>query len=207
MNTKYEHDQILLNLEKKLYAMEEAYKGAIQQLIILRNQISKEVETDDLTHLLRKGFFHERLLQMLERAEVRKSTVNVIMMDLDHFKAINDRFGHQKGDEVLETISTLVKNYLRPQDIAGRFGGEEIIVAVECDEKIALEIAERIRKAIQQVQFTNKDTAFTVTSSMGLASSNTSGYHLTQLITDADSMLYEAKHKGRNNIQTMLKAA
>lgn len=198
MSTNTTSNQIQIEeFEKSLQAMGEIYKQVLGQLMALKGT----VEVDGLTTLLRRDSFMSRLGRELIEARCAGTELHLMMVDLDHFKKVNDTFGHQAGDEVLERVSQLVKNYLRPTDLAGRYGGEELIVAVECDEATARIIAERIRKAVEQVEFCTLDGApFSVTLSLGMASSRQCGYDARSLIAKADAALYSAKRQGRNRV-------
>ncbi len=125
------------------------------------------------------------------------------MIDVDHFKKVNDTYGHPTGDLVLQRVSQLVKNYLRSQDLACRYGGEEIIVAMQAERHQALEIAENIRRAVENHRMESTESAqtFQVTLSAGLSSSADHGYNTEKLIARADEALYQAKHGGRNQIK------
>lgn len=194
----------LIQLENIITQLKAGCEQALSQVINLRQESQHDIESDDLTHLLRRNSFMSRLQHLLHKAQQNKGEVHIMLMDVDHFKAVNDRFGHQAGDEVLERVSTLIKNYLRPQDIAGRYGGEEIIVAVECPATVAFDIAERIRSAIAATKFVaplSGTSHFQVTLSIGLASSSQHGFDATKLIQAADEKLYEAKNRGRNRTE------
>ena len=161
------------------------------------------VDTDELTQLLRRGAFMTKLGNLLSSSKKQNRNVHVMMIDVDHFKKVNDTYGHQTGDVVLEQVAALVRNYLRPQDLAGRYGGEEIIVAVEADAQDVEVLAEKIRSALEAHKMISKDDhkSFQVTLSMGIASSQKHGYEADTLIGKADSALYRAKHNGRNQVQ------
>src|SRR5206468_883031 len=99
------------------------------------------VDTDDLTRLLRRGAFMRKLRSLLETSAAEGREVHLMMIDVDHFKRVNDGHGHQTGDVVLERVSELIRGYLRPEDLAGRYGGEEIIVAIQAQSEVATAIA------------------------------------------------------------------
>ena len=183
-------------LEKSIRMMSEGYRMAMESITVLKCLI----ETDDLTHLLRRRAFMEKLEFNINQSLQRGTVMQIMMIDIDHFKQVNDRFGHQVGDEVLERVSDLVRSYLRPYDLAGRYGGEEIIIAVECDDQTALSIAERIRTAVEKTLFESvaQKASFHVTISLGMASTKEFGYDISRLIAEADAALYRAKSSGRN---------
>jgi diguanylate cyclase (GGDEF)-like protein len=171
------------------------------------------VDTDDLTRLMRRGAFMGRLHNLLHKGGSTKTEVTIMMIDVDHFKNVNDSHGHQTGDVVLQRISSLINQYMRPTDLAGRYGGEEIIVAMEASESEALVVAESIRKAVAQLSMVSKGAVeFQVTLSVGIASTHEYGFEADTLIGHADAALYDAKRSGRNrtvaaHAQPALKAA
>jgi diguanylate cyclase (GGDEF)-like protein len=192
-------DFAIREIDESLKTLEKTYSRTIHNLTALRLSVKAATEMDELTHLLRRGTFLCRLERLLLDARARGEDVQVMMIDLDHFKIINDRFGHQAGDEVLERVGALLTQYLRPGDIAGRYGGEELIVAVECSEWDALDVAERLRSAVAQAAFTMAQN-HQVTLSLGMASAATFGFDAQALIAAADRSLYDAKHNGRNRV-------
>ncbi len=132
----------------------------------------------------------------MELSALNKQPLYLCMLDIDHFKQVNDTQGHVYGDQVLKIIAGLLRDAVRGHDIAGRYGGEEFIAAFYgADEHQAQAIAERVRRQVQEYQF---DRNVRVTISGGL---QRYGYQsMTELISDADSKLYEAKAAGRNRI-------
>jgi diguanylate cyclase (GGDEF)-like protein len=157
---------------------------------------------DKKTGLYNHGFFQNRLVEEMERAERYKTDLTLMILDLDHFKQVNDTHGHMKGDEVLIQIAETLRQQIRTYDIPARFGGEEFMVILpETDCKSAVIVAERIRKSIQKLSFTSSKGSFSITSSFGIA-----GYHHSSNITEdifiehSDQALYRAKEKGRNRV-------
>jgi diguanylate cyclase (GGDEF)-like protein len=157
---------------------------------------------DGLTKLFNKRYFLERLDSELKFAQRHQTSLSLLMLDLDHFKKINDTMGHLAGDKVLATISGVLAKAVRNEDVVARFGGEEfaiILRAIEIDS--AQLMAERVRKLVEAtvISFDNKELRATV--SIGIAT-----YPLTQcrileeLIGAADEALYRAKHDGRNRV-------
>jgi diguanylate cyclase (GGDEF)-like protein len=124
------------------------------------------------------------------------------MLDLDHFKQINDTYGHAAGDEVLQRIVAVCRQELRDSDLFGRMGGEEFgILMPGCTCEQGVEIATRIRRALASALLKlGPETSVVVSASLGLAHSAASGYAFHQLFSDADAALYRAKHGGRNRL-------
>ena len=149
----------------------------------------------------RQHFLHEagRILQRLHQADAGAC---LVVLDLDHFKRINDTYGHAAGDEVLRRIVAVCLRELRDSDLFGRLGGEEFgILMPGCTREQGVEIATRIRKALAAALVKlGPETAVVVSASLGLAHSSVSGYAFHQLFSDADAALYRAKHGGRNRL-------
>lgn len=188
---------VIAELERNLAVLESNYRMAVSNL----NSLRECVDTDDLTRLLRRGAFMKKLHNLLTIAEAEGREVQVLMIDLDHFKRVNDTYGHQTGDVVLERVSELIRGYLRSDDLAGRYGGEEIIVAFEGSKMLAKGVAENIRKAVESHTMKSSTKAeFQVTLSMGVASTQKCKYEADSLISKADAALYTAKNTGRNKV-------
>ncbi len=171
--------------------------------IALHNaQLYKRAITDDLTRLYTRQYIDERLEQEHERAKRYNRPFCVIMVDLDHFKRVNDTYGHSAGDLVLQNVSSILRQQLRDTDIAGRLGGEEFIVILgETQKEGAKNIAERIREEIERTHIEKDGKVIKVTTSIGLACYN--DYYKDQfekLLEDADKALYQAKNNGRNKV-------
>ena len=123
------------------------------------------------------------------------------MLDLDHFKQVNDDYGHLMGDYVLHEFAERCKNSVREMDIVGRYGGEELIVLLpETDRDTAFKVAERLLTSIAETPFPTQDGAISLTVSIGVATKDDNTTHLEALIARADQALYIAKHKGRNRV-------
>lgn len=159
-------------------------------------------QTDPLTHLFNRRHLMDVLNTEIKRCERKQISCAVILADIDHFKMINDRFGHLKGDEVLVCVSELLKDQSRPYDLAARYGGEEFcLVLPETKEAEAIEAAERIRHKIELLSFGEGVEELTLTMSFGVAC-YAEGETLDDLISRADSALYQAKREGRNRVVT-----
>lgn len=175
-----------------------------QRIIELERRILKLANTDCLTGLLNRGAFMERMETELNRSKRQKQSLGIIILDLDHFKNVNDSYGHQSGDRVLQEISRSITKACRTYDLIGRYGGEEFIVCLPgANIGVAALTAERIRQAIE------KDSIFlpelmkyiSITASCGVSSlPEGSDESLDFLISQADNALYQAKNDGRNRI-------
>ncbi len=155
---------------------------------------------DGLTGLANRREFDRRLKEELERSRRYSLPFSLLMLDLDHFKAVNDTYGHPAGDEVLRTLAVRVRVQVRPVDQVARYGGEEFAVILpETDGAGALAFAERLRAAIAAVPFAlHAERAIGLTASIGVASFPRDGDTERDLVAAADRALYSAKQSGRN---------
>ncbi|SEI43953.1 tetratricopeptide repeat-containing diguanylate cyclase [Frateuria terrea] len=154
---------------------------------------------DSLTGILNHQHFVGQSGRALHALERRVGHACLIVFDLDHFKRVNDTHGHAMGDAVLKRAVAACQQQLRPSDLFGRLGGEEFGVLLhECSRHQGMEIANRIRAAIADAAVQREDCVITVSASVGLAATDTSGYELQRLCKEADAALYRAKRAGRN---------
>ena len=161
--------------------------------------LEEQATTDGLTGLVNHRTFQERFSAMLARAERHNFAVALLLTDIDHFKKINDTYGHPTGDEVLRRVAALLKASARKIDIAARYGGEEFALVLEAtDRDGALQLAERIRQEVGQQMFESSKGPFKATLSLGIAVYPDDGRAKAELIKNADTALYAAKHGGRN---------
>ncbi len=158
------------------------------------------MERDSLTGLLNHSSLREKLSTEVQRARRMGIDVCFAMLDLDHFKSINDTYGHLAGDRVLKTLSRLLNERLRKTDIIGRYGGEEFgVVLFNTDLDNAARVMDEVRDRFSQVRHVNEDEAFHVTFSCGVASFR--DHHTARrLAEEADKALYGAKEGGRNRV-------
>jgi diguanylate cyclase (GGDEF)-like protein/PAS domain S-box-containing protein len=169
----------------------------------LQAEIERQARIDYLTGLANRRHFMELAEQELTRAMRYGSPLSIAMMDIDHFKRVNDTYGHKTGDVVLQKLSQLCQATLREVDIIGRIGGEEFaIILPETDGEKAAEVAERLRASIAKTEIpleTGLPLHFTV--SIGIATLQGSDVNVDMLLNLADKALYEAKHSGRNRVR------
>ncbi|EDP74082.1 GGDEF domain-containing protein [Hydrogenivirga sp. 128-5-R1-1] len=155
-------------------------------------------ETDRLTGLYNKGKFNEVLQREIQRAKRYKRPLSLIIFDIDHFKKINDTYGHKVGDEVLKALAKLIKKNIRKTDFAARWGGEEfVILAPETNVEGAKKLAEKLRQAVETYKF---PTVGKVTISLGVAQLEPDEKP-EDFIVRADMALYKAKEGGRNRVE------
>ena len=156
---------------------------------------------DSLTHICSRQHFVDEAEQALRQAARATRSACLVLMDLDHFKQVNDTHGHVVGDLVLKRAVAACQQHLRRSDIFGRLGGEEFaILFPECSAAQAWERAERIRQAIAATPLWGETRHVVISASFGIAGTDRSGYELRQLMIDADNALYRAKHEGRNRV-------
>ncbi|WP_243544519.1 GGDEF domain-containing protein [Pseudodesulfovibrio tunisiensis] len=184
----------------------ETFRSAVNHLgLALRNaMLFKEVKLradhDGLTRIYNRHTFDERLVYELKRRQRYRHDLSLLMVDLDHFKNVNDTYGHQAGDAVLRKVGEILTESLRSTDLAARYGGEEFVVLLpHTSEQDAWMLAERIRARIADVCFESEGRKFTVTSSIGVASVEAGSLSRDEdLVIKADKALYQAKNNGRN---------
>jgi len=156
--------------------------------------------TDHLTGLLSRRAFIENGVKLCTHQAKRSEPVAMLLFDLDHFKSINDRFGHAAGDDVLRLFGEVVRAGTRADDIIGRFGGEEFIAIVPGGVESASRIAERVRSGFAAASVSVGENSFGATVSIGAAISYDPVTSIDALIASADAALYRAKHDGRNRV-------
>lgn len=177
-------------------------KQLFRQMHDQKDEMEKLAQTDFLTGLNNRRYFMERGGQELIRALRYKSEVSFLMLDIDFFKKVNDTYGHQTGDVVLKEVARHCQKTLRSIDIIGRLGGEEFAIFLpEAACEVAFEVAERLRKGIEQRPMAHvEDKPIYVTVSIGLFSGLHEGDTLEKLLEQADQGLYAAKESGRNRV-------
>lgn len=164
---------------------------------------------DGLTGVNNRRFLEQRIGEELDRCRRNSDPISCLFLDIDFFKAVNDKQGHQAGDRVLCAVASAIKTQLRSNDVLARYGGEEFVALLSnINETMALDIAERIRKTIQSLVIKLDDSSIFVTISIGsatyLPASSTFAIDndiSSRLIRSADSALYEAKRNGRNRVE------
>lgn len=167
--------------------------------------LEHETVTDPLTGVFNRRFMEKRLLEEVAKANRYQFELSVLMLDLDHFKQVNDVYGHQAGDQILKEIGNLVGRELRDSDVLARYGGEEfLIIAPNTAPTDANVLAERLRSRIEAHQLVadKKDQKLRVTVSIGVSSYGGDIIDEQSLIRVADKNLYLAKSAGRNRVIT-----
>jgi two-component system, cell cycle response regulator len=169
---------------------------------IFQKQMYESALRDGLTKAFNKKYFTDRLESELTFALRHQSPLVLVMFDIDHFKKVNDTYGHQAGDLVLSELSTLLTAALRAEDVFARYGGEEFAVICRgTDLTQASIVGERMRKAVETHRFTFEGTHIPVTISVGIAGlPDAAVKDATDLVARADKALYQSKHGGRNRV-------
>ncbi|SDS09636.1 GGDEF domain-containing protein [Bradyrhizobium canariense] len=155
---------------------------------------------DPLTGMFNRRGFAEATSRVIEREALAGRPVTVMIFDIDHFKSINDRFGHPAGDEILKLFSTVVVNNLRISDLSGRVGGEEFAALLPCSLEEGVIVAERVREAFAESGIVVDEGPVDTTVSIGVAG-GPAGTELEVLLAAADTALYQAKRGGRNRVE------
>lgn len=189
----HEHD--------KLKKDQQELQHRVLELTIANQHSSEAALTDVLTGLHNRRYAMERLTQEWAKAERSQRPVSLLMMDIDHFKQVNDRFGHAVGDAILRQFADVLRSFARTEDIPCRFGGEEfLLIAPDTNLKGAQQLAERICSAIKHQTFVTPGGGLPVTVSIGVAEKTVNQNSLETWIKSADDALYSAKKSGRNQV-------
>jgi diguanylate cyclase (GGDEF)-like protein len=171
---------------------------AIERALLLA-ELRYQATVDGLTQLPNRRFWFEQSQRILALAERAAQPHAVLLMDADHFKQINDSYGHDVGDRVLLAIGQILQQAVRKSDLVGRYGGEEFVMLLpETDAPTALQIAERIRQSVAEQSLVIGEHRLTVTISLGVTTTDGQPLNLAALLHQADQALYAAKRAGRN---------
>lgn len=176
-----------------LFSREEQY--TVKRL----NDVHQEAITDRLTGLYNYAYFLDELKREEARSRRTGSSFALAIFDLDHFKKVNDTFGHEKGNVLLKGVADIFKTSARTMDLVARYGGEEFVVLMPDSKGAEMEAAERIRKKVEEAAFTGvAEGPFRITISAGVCSYPREAKSVTELLDKADKGLYTAKNTGRN---------
>jgi diguanylate cyclase (GGDEF)-like protein len=197
--TTYHALEMGIILEATLFALALAYKMRNHQEVSLRSEQLARI--DPLTSILNRRAFLELAEPLWSTAERNGRPLSLIMLDIDHFKQVNDQYGHNAGDQSLIIIAQLLTEACRNGDVLARWGGEEFILLLpETDLDQAYTFAQRIRRSIETYHQTINDDTLILTASFGVAQREIEQMQLNELINTADLRLYEAKQSGRNRV-------
>jgi len=195
----FSHEELLarVKVQLKIKTLQDHLKESNQRLLEMS-------QVDPLTGLYNRRHMMTTLEAELDRSNRISSPFALVMVDLDHFKKVNDTYGHQQGDVVLKSISWEIQEQLRQYDSASRFGGEEFVLLLpETSLDEAVNVAERLRQVISNIQFTGSVTDLKMTASLGVTAIPHQKINTTEdLIRQADVALYQAKNNGRNRVES-----
>jgi diguanylate cyclase (GGDEF)-like protein len=168
----------------------------------LMNKLTNQANMDDLTGLLNRRYLMQLGERQLALMHQNKRPLGIILLDIDHFKAVNDSYGHLAGDEVLKQLARCIESRLRDDDLVGRFGGEEFAIFLPgSDLNTSLQIGERIRRGIEDLEIKYDDEIIHITGSIGVQTTTLgTKTTMTELLNQADQALYKAKDSGRNRV-------
>lgn len=185
-------------IERFYSNLEQIVEERTVELKEANETISRLAATDELTELYNRRYFNERLKTTLSAARRHGYPLSMIMIDLDHFKVVNDTFGHSEGDLILRAFADLLREMIRAEDVAARWGGEEfIIILPHTGSEAASALAERIRVAFEQLS--TSTARIVLSASFGVAQLQETD-DVDSLIRRTDAALYRAKHEGRNRV-------
>lgn len=171
------------------------------RLVRKHQSVKKEAALDYLTGCYNRKTFEQQVNLQLSQLELKDLILHLVIMDLDHFKSVNDQYGHLKGDLVLKKVISYCESQLTDLMLLGRLGGEEFgILIIETNSKEMMNQINDLRIGIEALDFSEIDDDLVITASFGVASSVTSGYQWQTLISHADEALYLAKEQGRNRV-------
>jgi diguanylate cyclase len=196
---------LLSHLHGEVTDLEASYTGVLEVL----RKFEGTCDLDDLTGLMRRRAFFRKWDALLEECQRLNESCGMLMIDIDHFKRVNDTHGHPTGDEVIKRVASLLKQYESPNCAVGRFGGEEFAIGIRGTEAELLGVAEFIRRGAEKLHGPvigpngepRSGVEWKCTLSVGAASARKAGYDAPRLLKAADEALYEAKKRGRNQVR------
>lgn len=203
-----EVERILIEEIDQMTAVTRRYRD---QLAVARKTIAEqqrdierlreEAGTDPLTRIPNRGSLEERLTEEIERAKRYETPMALVLIDIDHFKAVNDDYGHLIGDRVLAGVARVLDDIRRQSDFLARYGGEEFCMILgQTDKEQGRTFAERARAKVQQARFMRDGKSISVTCSLGIAQFRPGSDTPESLLARADMALYRAKNEGRNQV-------
>ena len=169
----------------------------------METELHRLATIDALTQSSNRRHFFECAHRAFTHARQQGEPLSFLMLDIDNFKTVNDTYGHQEGDYVLQRIAESGRAALRRRDLFGRIGGEEFAAVFPgCTPQMALQVAERLQRQIQQLSFNHEGRTFGITVSQGLTSLTATDENVENLFSRADAAMYQAKREGKNRIVT-----
>ncbi|MCA9321649.1 MAG: diguanylate cyclase, partial [Planctomycetes bacterium] len=191
----------VVRLQNRVSRDKQTLKKQMTKLAVLNRRLERASVTDPLTELKNRRYAMERLVASWAKAKRSGVPFSVIMIDIDHFKQVNDRHGHATGDEVLRSTADVLRREVRTEECVCRLGGEEFLVILpEASVDAAAICAERIRRGVETNRVSTGEFEDNVTISLGVASSDGGFCSFESLLNAADAAVYEAKRQGRNRV-------
>ncbi len=191
----FDHHELRVRVRagRRIIELQSDLREAKQKLLL-------QSRVDHLTEIFNRRAIFDHIWMELDRSKRENLPISVFMLDIDHFKGVNDTYGHLIGDQVLRETVKRIKHNVRPYDIVGRFGGEEfLLISPGLGREEAWELAERVRVGIGEAPFWVEDNAIAVTLSLGGVTWNGRD-SMDELVNRADTALYQAKEQGRNRV-------
>ncbi len=183
-------------------SMSTSLKDSMEDVIVQKEELRVLSITDPLTGKYNRRYIEDYLKRELDLAVRTKDPITILMIDLDHFKDYNDEYGHPAGDIALKQLGDILVQTVRKTDVVARYGGEEWIICLSRTNRAGgANIAEKLRKALESNVFQLKGIETRITVSIGIASAPEDGIHYDAIVEAADTALYQAKERGRNQVQ------
>jgi diguanylate cyclase (GGDEF)-like protein len=203
IDTIYNIEHSMKENHKMIEDNKEKFQQLNRQIEELQKElvlVKEEYQVDYLTNILNRRAYHKEVEKMEKKFSIFNANYAIVFYDIDHFKEINDQFGHSCGDSVLKNFAAILKDLTRKEDIIARYGGEEFVALVNYQEEIEVQrYIKRVKKTLENANFLYKDSQIKIKFSAGITYRNK--YEtFTDAKKRADELLYEAKHKGRNKI-------
>lgn len=196
---------LLLILLTVFYIAFKIVKHTTSELVLAQDELQSLATIDSLTSVYNRHYIFKQLKIEAARVFREKGKLSIVLIDLDFFKKINDSYGHQVGDEVLQEVAKTIQNNIREYNTVGRYGGEEFLILLpNSDSDSAVEIAERIRQSIEDIVIECDKQILSITISAGVSTLSYPEVNIERLIKRADDALYIAKGNGRNKVVQIL---
>ena len=177
------------------------YEKEILQVRQRSETLEKEVMLDELTGINNRRSYDLHIMECVRRYRSSHDKFSLILVDIDHFKKINDTYGHKAGNKCLQEVARLIKSCLRQSDFFARYGGEELIAVLhQCDAQNASKVAEKIRRRIENTRFCYRDDTISITISLGVTEAIESDIETETPFIRVDEAMYKAKLNGRNRV-------
>ncbi|MCB1177507.1 MAG: GGDEF domain-containing protein [Leptospiraceae bacterium] len=193
--------QNLLELNRDLIIQKKELEKVNNELVLKNEELYTLATVDTLTEIYNRKYIMDLFKKELDKSYRYSYDLSLILIDIDYFKKLNDKYGHQAGDLILKDFGKLIEGSIRKTDALGRYGGEEFILVLPHTNKDDAEaIANKVRKAISDYKFTLDNEVINVTASFGVSDNSQINISLDKMISRADKALYKAKMKGRNQV-------